>query len=271
MKQVKRLTLMVAIGAMVAIALSAQTVPQVIQGTELERFLTSAKITNLKDIGTGVTLPQKATLELDGAVRFGVWKTIDEKKSGVTQMSKGIEIEFQDSWRTEVAAYELDKLLNLGMVPATIERAFNGKRGSIQFWVESKMAEADRVKNKISPPNAKEWNEQIGKAQVFDNLIYNTDRHANNMLITEDFRVRLIDHSRSFRPFSDLREPKKLVRFSKSLLQRLQELDEPMLKEKLGKYLTQFQIGAILKRRNAILQLAQKLVKEKGEAAVLYP
>jgi len=244
---------------------------QVIQSTELEQFLTQAKFTALKRIGQGVTNPDKATLELDGTTRYAVWKIIDEKKDGVTQMNRGIEISFQDSWRTEIAAYEMDKILELGMTPATVERVFNGVRGSVQFWIDSKFPEAERVKQKIQPPNVKDWNEQMFKVRLFDNLIYNNDRHLNNLLITEDFKIRLIDHSRAFRPFSELKEAKTLQRFSKSLLAKLKELNEPMLKERLGKYLNPGQIQSMLKRRDAILKIADELVKQKGEAAVLYP
>jgi len=99
---------------------SAQT-QQVFQGPELEDFLTRAKITGTKDIGEGVTLPKKATLELDGVKKYGVWKTIDESAK-TKQLDRGVEFEFQDSWKTEIAAYELDKLLGLGMIPATVER-----------------------------------------------------------------------------------------------------------------------------------------------------
>ena len=72
------------------------------QGPSLEEFLTKAKITNLKDIGDGLTLPKKATLELDGLKEYAVFKTIDEY-SKVKQLDRGVELEFQDSWKTEIA------------------------------------------------------------------------------------------------------------------------------------------------------------------------
>src|ERR1041385_8524436 len=81
---------------------------QVFQGSSIEEFLTRAKITGMKDIGEGVTLPLKATLELDGVKHYAVFKTIDDS-SKAKQLDNGIELEFQDSWRTEIAAYELDK------------------------------------------------------------------------------------------------------------------------------------------------------------------
>ena len=72
------------------------------------------------------------------------------------------------------------------------------------------------------------------------------------------------------KPFEELKDPKQLTIFSRLLLSKLEALNEPMLKEHLGKYLTQYQINGILKRRNAILALSKKLVAEKGEGAVLY-
>jgi hypothetical protein len=243
---------------------------QVFQGPELEQFLTQAKITGTKDIPEGVTLPKKASLELNGTKHFGVFKTIDEGPVPSKVMDRGVELQFQDSWRTEVAAYELDKLIGLGMVPTTVERTYDGKHGSMQFWVDSKMTEAQRLEKKLNPPNRIDWENQVAKLRLFDNLIYNTDRNLGNLLITDDWKIRLIDHSRTFRPFEDLKDPTALTTFSRSLLARLETLNEDMLREHVGKYLSPYQIRGLLKRRDAILALSKKLVAEKGAGAVLY-
>lgn len=247
-----------------------QATPQVIQGPDAENFLLHAKIVGMKDIGKGVTLPRKATLELDGVTGAGVFKTIDEKPEHPVSPGGDLEPAFQDSWRTEVAAYELDKLIGLGIVPATVKRTYENTAGSLQLWVVSKMDEETRVKQKIQPPDPAAWTNQVANLHLWDALIYNTDRQAGNLLITEDWKLRAIDHSRSFRPFKELRDAKSLTRFSKSLLARLNTLTEPMLKKSLDPYLDPFQIGAILKRRDAIEALAKKLVAQKGEAAVLF-
>src|SRR5215831_14286658 len=248
---------------------SAQVTSPPFQGISIEEFLTKAKIVGLKDISEGVTLPKKATLELDGVRRFGVFKTIDEYAKA-KQLDRGIELEFQDSWKTEVAAYELDKLLGLGMVPATVERTYDGKKGSLQFWVDSKMSEAERVNKKLQPPRTFEWEEQVARLRLFDNLVYNTDRHLNNLLITEDWKIRLIDHSRTFRPFDQLKDPNGLTRFSRSILEKMEALNEPLLKEHVGTYLTPYQIQGLLKRRDAMVALSKKLITEKGAGSVLY-
>src|SRR5688500_5347188 len=41
-----------------------------------------------------------------------------------------------ESYKTEIAAYELDKLLKMDMVPPTVERQIQGNSGGAQLWVE---------------------------------------------------------------------------------------------------------------------------------------
>jgi hypothetical protein len=111
----------------------------------------------------------------------------------------------------------------------------------------------------------------MAKVQLFDNLIYNIDRHANNIYITKDWNIILIDHSRSFRSFSELRTESDLRRFSRSMLAALEKLDRETLQQKMSKYLDGGQIDAVLARRDAIVARAHRLVQEQGEAAVLFP
>ncbi len=253
-------------------AVVAPPTREVFQGEAPEQFLLKGELVNLRSTPVGVTAPQRATLKLDGVEHYALFKTIDDAKSGFTQLERGKgEIDFQDSWRTEIPAYEVDKIIGLGMVPATVERILNGKRGSLQFWVQSMMPEAERVKQKLTAPDAAAWNQQMFKVRLYDNLIYNTDRHLNNILITKDWEIRLIDHSRSFRPFDTPRTPADLTRFSRSLLAGIQKLEEKDLTERVGKLLTGAQIRGLLRRRDAIVDLSKKLVAQKGEGAVLYP
>ena len=256
----------------VARGLRAQSFGNALQTSETERFLADAPILRLGKTLGGVTFSRQAILELNGITRFAVWKTIDEKKSGLTEFAaRGGELNFQDSWRTEVPAYELDKLLNLQMVPATVARTYNGAQGSLQAWVDLGMSEAERLKKKIPAPDPEAWNRQMFKVRAFDNLIYNTDRHGNNIWVTKDWTIILIDHSRSFRPFSQLRAETDLRRFSRSLLAAMEKLDRATLDAKMSQFLDRYQIDALLARRDLIVARAHRLVKEQGEAAVLFP
>jgi hypothetical protein len=249
----------------------AQVPSQIIQGDAVETFLKQGQIKRAKDIPLGVTLPKKLTLELRGESHNAAFKSIDESAPLKVFGDGTREANFQDSYRTEIAAYEVDKLIGLGMVPATVERTFDGKRGSAQFWVDSIMDETTRLEKKIEPPDVVRWNNMWAKSQVWDNLIYNVDRNRGNMLITKDWEIILIDHSRSFRPWEKLKNPADLTRFSKSLLEGLSQLNEQNLKEKTEKYLSKDQRKAVLKRRDLILDLAKQLAAQRGEAAVLYP
>ena len=62
-----------------------------------------------------------------------------------------------------------------------------------------------------------------------------------------------------------------MTRFSRSLLDGLQKLEEKDLTARVGRHLTAAQIRGVLKRRDAILALAKSMVEQKGESAVLYP
>lgn len=250
-----------------------QETAAVYQGEAAEQFLRKARIVTVRDLGTGIALPKKVTLTQDGITRFAVFKSINESKAGtMTVLANGrAETDFQDSWQTEVAAYIVDKIIGLGLVPATVERLVNREAGSLQWFVESAMTEKQRVTDKISPPDVEAWQRLTFKMRLFDQLIANVDRHANNLLVTKEFELRLIDHSRSFRTNSTLGKPDELIRFSQSLLDGIQRLEKKDLRAKVGRYLTPGQIDRMLQRRDAILALVKVRVAEKGEAAVIYP
>ena len=88
------------------------------------------------------------------------------------------------------------------------------------------MTEYERASQGRPAPDGEAWNRQLYKVRLFNNLIHNVDRHMDNMLITEDWQVYLIDHSRTFRRRTELRTPDDLKRFSRSLLLVIGLLDE---------------------------------------------
>jgi hypothetical protein len=241
------------------------------QGPGPEEFLTKARVTESHELGQGITRPLKLTMELAGQSHFGVYKNIDERKFGVMTFADGSsEVGFEDSWQTEIAAYRLDLMIGLGMVPATVERKVNGSTGSVQWFVDSTMPESRRIEKNVQPPSVEAWNRQSLNARLFDELIANVDRNLDNLLITRDWQIRLIDHSRSFRVRQSLDHPEKLTRFSRSLLDAIRKLDRKDVKRKLGRYIDDPQIDRLFKRRDLIVKLADQLAAAKGEAAVLY-
>jgi hypothetical protein len=228
-------------------------------GAEIEHFLKKAKITERVKIGTGVTKPEKATLELDGETRHAIFKKVDKK---------------HDNWRYEVAAYHLDKLLGLGMVPPTVERNVGGRKGCLQLWVTG----VTMQKYEDTPPDIEAWRRQISIMWLFDDLIGNIDRHLNNAMVSPDYRLMLIDNSKSFgslrRLLNDLNGAgtgtharfwmtpfdKDRQRYptnyshSQDFLGRIRGLTKKQLKKGIGRYIWGYNRGLILKRQQMIVE-----------------
>lgn len=241
------------------------------QGEDAEAFLSAARIVRVRAIGRGVTRPQRVTLELDGVTHDAVFKTIDSQRHGLTRFSNGrFALGLTDSWRAEVAAYRVDRMIGLGMVPATVERTVHGTQGSLQWWVDAEMSEADRVERGVRVPDVDAWARQRFDLYLFDELIDNVDRHLNNLLVTHAFEIRLIDHSRSFNDRRTLRHPERLRRFSRSLLEALEALDFVRLRAEVGRQVSDVRIRGLLERRDCLLKLARDRIAQYGETAVVY-
>lgn len=241
-------------------------------GTQAELFLKTARVVEMKLVGVGITRPRKVTLD-DGVRKLhAVWKTVNEQRNEVRRSKTGgFHLGFRDSYKYEVAAYELDKLLGLHLVPPTVGRRIGHQDGSLQLWVEGAFTELDRKKRNLLPKDGGQWGAEMYKLELLNQLIYNSDaQNARNTLYTPDFRVYAIDHSRTFRLYQELPAEEKLFRFPRSVLERLSNLDLATAQEKLGPYLSHDEIKALMKRRDLIVSLADALVAKRGEEVVLY-
>jgi hypothetical protein len=176
---------------------------------------------------------------------------------------------FKDSWKFNIAAYRLDRILRLNMTPVAVERKFEGKSAAYTWWVNDTMMEIDRQKKHLSAPDADNWNREMYVVRVFDQLIFNTDRNLQNLLIDKDWNIWMIDHTRSFRMQTDLREKKNLVQCDRALFTRLQELTADDLTP-LKAYVQKDEIKGLLARRDKIVAYFNQLIKDKGEGVILY-
>jgi hypothetical protein len=237
---------------------------------DMEQFLFTARVLQRKGLSRGVTNSQRATLD-DGKLRHDAHiQTVDISKTSFETV-RGTEFNFRDSYKYNMAAYELDKLLELNMVPVSVERKVGGQMAAVTWWVDDvAVTELDRKKKKMEPPDLKNWNQQMYVCRVFDQLIYNTDRNLGNLVITKDWKIWMIDHTRAFRRMKDLQNPKNLVQCDRRLLAKLRGLDKDVLNQKLGRYLTSMEIDAILGRRDKIVKFFDEQIARNGEAAVLF-
>jgi hypothetical protein len=152
---------------------------------------------------------------------------------------------FRESYTFNIAAYEVDKLLRLDMVPPTVERELQGQKGAATFWVENVTD-----LNKNATPEAAErarWEKQLARMSAFDSLIGNSDRNLGNMLRDASWNLILIDHSRAFATGTELRPG--LTRVDEELWGRIEALTRRQLDTALGAWLDADQIAAIIERR----------------------
>ena len=244
--------------------------PSAYTDAEKEKFLSSAKIVSLTEIGHGVTKPIKADLEWNGATHAGSFQVVDKELPDFFPPA-GKPIPMKDSWRHNVAAYRIDRLLGLNMVAVTVPRTLQGKPAAISWWVDDVMfEEVDRVKQNAEPPDAEDFDRQRALSRVFDELIINIDRNLANLLITKSWKIALIDHSRSFVSYHGIRNEANLTRCSRGLLANMKRMTAGAVARVADTYLTTAQIQALIARRDRIVGFFEKTVLEKGEANVMF-
>lgn len=256
-------------------AAPAATATPSLSVSEIRQFLLTAKVTRSRDIGKGVTSPKRLTLT-DGTITHdAAFQAVDERQSMANLSGGGrrptVEMNFVDSYRYNLGAYALSQLLGLGeMMPVHVERRWNGKIGSLSWWADTLMDEGERLKKKVQPPNATDWNHQMYRMRVFAALTRDTDRNLGNVLITPDWKVLMIDFTRAFRLQSELIYSQDLGKIDRALLPRLEALTKDSIKQAVDDQLTGPEIDAVMKRRDVIVAHFKKLIAELGESAVLY-
>jgi hypothetical protein len=222
------------------------------RAAEFETFLRTAPIDRVEELPIGVTRPKRAFLKPGGLAASIAWKVLPP----------GRQNGYWESYKSEVAAYELDKMLGLGMVPVTVEKKWKYDTGAAVLWLTPVSSWKD-VENK---PKPRHWDRQVIRMKMFDNLICNKDRNAGNLLVDPAWNLFLIDHSRAFIASNEL--PVAFTRVDAELWERMLALDEPGLVAALGPWVARSDIRAILKRRDRMKTAIEALVKTSGEAFV---
>jgi hypothetical protein len=227
------------------------------QAAAMEEFLRSAPIARVENVPVGVTKPKRVFFDGDGPIKSAAWKPL----------RPGRQRGYFESYRAEIAAYELDKLLGLDMVPPYVEREIDGARGALSLWVEN--VHAWQVSSPVQGPDARAWNLEISRMKLFDRLIGNIDRNQGNLLYDGEYHLILIDHSRAFTTTRDLSSIAKLSSVDTALWERVLALDEATLQQALSRWLRGNEIRAILARRDLLRKEVDALVAARGEAVLL--
>ena len=216
---------------------------------EIEEYLRTAKVEKVTELPVGVTKPRRAFLAPGGPVGSFAWKPL----------RPGMQNGYFESYKSEIAAYELDKLLGLNMVPVVVERRVNNDLGAAIMWVEGV-----RSWESVQPlPKPATWTFQLARMKMFDDLISNSDRNKGNLIVDADWHIFLIDHSRAFVTESKL--PQELQNIDRKLWDKMLALDEATLKTSMGEWLDTRQLQALLRRRDLMKKKVDALVAKRGD------
>jgi hypothetical protein len=150
----------------------------------------------------------------------------------------------------EVAAYKIDRLLNLRMTPYSIERKLIVPRkkkpvnGSLVYFIkDSKLGGSKRR----IPEDMK----------FFDYLINNDDRHENNWLIRDTSEVVAIDHNLAFGGLG-YSPAVFTIPESEHIIDRLIKTKESEFVSMLAPLISQRQIREVLSNRKRLLKKIKK-------------
>jgi hypothetical protein len=271
----------IAIAALAAVAavsarqLAWAQAPPRLAADQQREFLLNAKIVSSRPAGKGITNSLRVTLT-DGTVTHDAGFQSIEMRATSEDIRRGRkragELQFADSYMYNLAAYELARLLNLDhMMPVTVERRYRGQLGSLTWWVDDVlMDEHERETKNLQPPNAMAFVRDRQTMFVFAELVRDVDRNKGNVLYTRDWRVIMIDFTRGFRLQQEIRSPAFLQQCERRLFERLQTLSQAEVKGAVKAYLTGPEIEGVMARRRLIVDHYARLIKEKGEKAVLF-
>ena len=171
------------------------------------------------------------------------------------------------TYRHEIAAYRLDRLLGLDLVPVTVERSIEGVPGSMQVFPEGAV-DLTLLETYGQMHLLDGLEEEIDAARIFSSLMSVEDRqNAGRMFLPQDRRLAMADSTKAFptsaEPGSDL--PSPCGPLDPELEMGLKSLSRRQLDEAVGTLLSTQQIDGLLFRRDRILEICDAPGLESGE------
>jgi hypothetical protein len=156
----------------------------------------------------------------------------------------------------DVAAYRLDRLLDLDMVPVSVRREVDGRDGTVQFFPPKTVHEGTRSETGRGYGASCPLQDQFMALYVFDVLIYNEGRTLERMLYdTRDWDLMLILHDRAFSTRKG--RPRHLesapVEVTDGWRAALTGLTDETLQAELGDVLDKKRLRALATRRDELL------------------
>ena len=249
-------------------------------------YLSSQRI----DEATVETILANGTIGLREACAPGVLNVVVE--SSGRSVNAVFEAASDEVIRRELAAYRLDRLLGLGLVPATVRREHDGQAGILQGRPAQWVSEQDRQNARngtaaglvcqtitATPQSEPARRPRAGDGQppriptggwcdvgaeyqlayAFDAVIDNKGRGFDGYLYDADAATLFLSgHAAAFSTSKDVLEPlePQLEKTGSEMRRRLAALDEAAVAAAVGELLDRRQVKALLQRRDRVLALA---------------
>jgi hypothetical protein len=229
---------------------------------EVEAFLRVASVTSPPEpAAAGRTEPWSVRLEFEGIRMRGQFKYIDRRRP----------TPLPDSYKYELAAYELAKHLDLSFVPPIVEREIHGTPGALQRFVENALPEADRKRRNLQPADPAAFAGAMDDLRVLLNLVNEPCGNERDILIQQDTgQVYRVDFSEAFAPDTVTPQGCEILRCSRKLYKALVDWDEGKVKTLLAPFLNEEEARALNARRGLIVWMIGKQIERRGESAVLF-
>lgn len=193
------------------------------------------------------------------------------KGAAVKNIAPGKRDGYFESYKSEIAAYKLDRILQLDMVPPTVERKVGNEMASVQLWVENTRMLKEVQEKKLRSPDGEGWNRQWHRVEVFDDLVGNIDENKGNLLFDPVWNFIKIDHSRAFTDTPSLPfDPEKTVKqIDLPFFERIKALDRTTVKREIGDLLTEnAAMSALFRRRDMIVKKFEEMANKQGQDKV---
>ena len=156
----------------------------------------------------------------------------------------------------DVAAYRLDRLLQLDMVPVVVRREVDGEDGALQFvptrWIDEQQRQAEQSGGGADCPLPDQWDAMM----VFDILIGNEYRTVQSIHYdASSFDLMLVGHDRAFSTSG--KKPARYkdvpVEIGPAWTVELRSLSDEVLQDNFADLLDKRRIKALAKRRDLLL------------------
>jgi hypothetical protein len=194
---------------------------------------------------------------IDSKTDEAAWKLVKVAADDITVSAYFNALPRKKGFVPELAAYRLDRMLGLDMVPVTVRREIAGQQGTLQFVPAATLSERERVADGKGDKVPCSLERQRQAMYVFDTLIHNSARTPLSMLYSPDnWQLMLVNHENSFSTKKD--RPTYLKNIELTIGDQWQtallELDDEKLRRNLGDVLDKRRLAALAKRRDALIE-----------------